>query len=300
MRTELCKRLGIEVPIFAFTHCRDVVVEVSRAGGLGVLGAAGFRPEQLERELHWIDDHVDGKPYGVDVIMPIEFVDADPKALAGMIPEGHKQWLESVMKRYNVPPLPDDYDDARYISAEEVSWRPEQSRALLDVAFSHPIKMIVNALGVPPKDVIDLAHEHGVLIGGLCGKAKHAIRQKEAGVDFVIAQGHEAGGHTGEIASMVLTPEVVRARSPRRWPWVRKAPGAGRFGSPQRRATWIRCPNASSSRPRRPIRCALECSVESPRGCCEASSPTRGKSRIAQASCRCRFRACSFTTRAFG
>jgi len=90
MRTELCERLGIEVPIFAFTHCRDVVVEVSRAGGLGVLGAAGFRPEQLEKELQWIDDHVDGKPYGVDVIMPIEYVDADPKALANMIPDGHR------------------------------------------------------------------------------------------------------------------------------------------------------------------------------------------------------------------
>ena len=88
MRTELCERLGIEVPIFAFTHCRDVVVEVSRAGGLGVLGAAGFRPEQLEKELQWIDDHVDGKPYGVDVIMPTEYVDADPKALADMIPDG--------------------------------------------------------------------------------------------------------------------------------------------------------------------------------------------------------------------
>jgi len=214
MRTELCERLGIEVPIFAFTHCRDVVVEVSRAGGLGVLGAAGFRPEQLEKELQWIDDQVDGKPYGVDVIMPLEYVDADPKALADMIPEGHRQWLESLMERYGVPPLPDNYDDARYIAADEVNWRPEQSRALLDVAFSHPIKMIVNALGVPPKDLIDRAHEQGVLIGGLCGKPKHAIRQKEAGLDFVIAQGHEAGGHTGEIATMVLTPEVVRAVAP--------------------------------------------------------------------------------------
>ena len=70
MRTPICDRLEIEFPIFAFSHCRDVVAAVSRAGGMGVLGALAFSPEQLEIELTWIDEHVDGKPYGVDVVMP--------------------------------------------------------------------------------------------------------------------------------------------------------------------------------------------------------------------------------------
>ena len=70
MKTEICRRLGIEFPIFAFSHCRDVVAAVSRAGGLGVLGAVAYSPEQLELELKWIDEHVDGKPYGVDTVIP--------------------------------------------------------------------------------------------------------------------------------------------------------------------------------------------------------------------------------------
>src|SRR5271154_7637892 len=75
MQTPLCDLFGIEYPIFAFTHCRDVVAAVSKAGGLGVLGAVGFSPEQLEIELDWIDEHVNGKPYGVDTVMPQKAVE---------------------------------------------------------------------------------------------------------------------------------------------------------------------------------------------------------------------------------
>ncbi len=77
MKTEICGRLGIEFPIFAFSHCRDVVAAVSRAGGLGVLGAVAYSPEQLELELKWIDEHVDGKPYGVDTVIPAKYIGKD-------------------------------------------------------------------------------------------------------------------------------------------------------------------------------------------------------------------------------
>ena len=214
MRTPLCETFGIEVPIFAFTHCRDVVVEVSRAGGLGVLGCAGFRPEQLAEELRWIDDHVGGKPYGVDVIMPLNYVEVDSGKLEAMIPSEHKTWLNQLLQRYNVPELPPEFDSSHLVGGDEIAWTHDLSRALLDVAFSHPIKMIVNALGPFPKDVVDRAHERGILVGGLAGKPKHAVRQVEAGVDVVIAQGHEAGGHTGDITTMVLIPQVVEAVSP--------------------------------------------------------------------------------------
>ena len=74
MQTEICSRLGIEFPIFAFSHCRDVVAAVSKAGGFGVLGAVAFSPEQLETELDWIDAHVGDRPYGVDIIVPAKYV----------------------------------------------------------------------------------------------------------------------------------------------------------------------------------------------------------------------------------
>ena len=76
MRTPICNRLGIEFPIFAFSHCRDVVAAVTNAGGFGVLGALAYEPERLEIELNWIDDHVQGRPYGVDFAMPVKYVGA--------------------------------------------------------------------------------------------------------------------------------------------------------------------------------------------------------------------------------
>jgi len=89
VRTPLCERLGIDMPIFAFSHCRDVVAAVSRSGGFGVLGALAFSPSELETELDWIDEHVGGRPYGVDIVMPASIAGAelgfDPQAFEAMI-----------------------------------------------------------------------------------------------------------------------------------------------------------------------------------------------------------------------
>jgi NAD(P)H-dependent flavin oxidoreductase YrpB (nitropropane dioxygenase family) len=216
MRTRICDTFGIEFPIFAFSHCRDVVAAVSRAGGLGVLGALAFSNEQLEVELDWIDQHVGGKPYGVDVVMPASYAgagDLDPEhmeeQLEAMIPQKHKDWINKVLDENHVPPMPPD---------EEVhgllGWTHEGARPQVDIALAHPIKLLVNALGPPPKDIVDLAHEHGVKVAALIGSVQQAQRQVNQGVDIIVAQGHEAGGHTGEIASMVLLPEVVDAVAP--------------------------------------------------------------------------------------
>src|SRR2546422_2358524 len=117
MKTRICDTFGIEFPIFAFSHCRDVVAAVSRAGGLGMLGALAFSPEQLEIELKWIDEHTDGKPYGVDVVMPAAYAGAgelDPEhmveQLQSMIPDQHRQWLDKVLDEYGLPRLEDDDD----------------------------------------------------------------------------------------------------------------------------------------------------------------------------------------------
>ena len=216
MRTELCDVFGIDVPLFAFSHCRDVVAAVSRAGGMGVLGALAFTPEQLEVELRWIDDHVDGRPYGVDVIIPASYAGAELNGpdlatqLAAMIPERHRQFVEDVLTRHGVPPLPADVARPHGL----LGWTNQGGRSQVEVALSHPIALLANALGPAPADVVTQAHAHGVRVAGLVGTAEHARRQVAAGVDVIVAQGTEAGGHTGEISTMVLVPDIVDAVAP--------------------------------------------------------------------------------------
>jgi NAD(P)H-dependent flavin oxidoreductase YrpB (nitropropane dioxygenase family) len=216
MRTPLCDLFGIEYPIFAFTHCRDVVAAVSKAGGLGVLGAVGFSPEQLDIELDWIDEHVGGKPYGVDTVMPQKSVDVEGgnpdemmAQIRSMIDANHWRFVDDLMARFDLPPLP--VDDAPH---GVLGWTDEVAHRHVEIALAHPIALIANALGSPPRDVIEQAHEHGVKVAALAGRAQHAQRHVNNGVDVVVAQGYEAGGHTGEIATMVLVPEVVDAVSP--------------------------------------------------------------------------------------
>ncbi len=219
MRTNIARTLGCDVPIFAFSHCRDVVVEVTKAGGFGVLGASTFPPDQLEQELRWIDDHVAGRPYGVDVLIPANYdLEAEAESAGGdlerLIPEQHKQFMERLLSEAGVPPLPED--ERRRVQREIVEGRgnmtPAGARRLLAVALAHPqVKLVVSALGAPPADVTADLKARGVMIGALCGKAAHAARQRAAGVELFIAQGTEAGGHTGDIATMVLVPQIVEA-----------------------------------------------------------------------------------------
>jgi NAD(P)H-dependent flavin oxidoreductase YrpB (nitropropane dioxygenase family) len=213
MRTRVTDMFGIELPIFAFSHCRDVVAAVSKAGGMGVLGALAYTPEELEMELKWIDDHVDGKPYGVDVVMPASYEGAEfaPEELLGrlqaMIPEGHRQFVEDLLTGHGVPPLSADAEAGKKL----LGWTDATARPQVEVALRHPIALLANALGPPPRDVVDLAHSHGVKVAALASTPRHALKQVEVGVDMVVAQGTEAGGHTGEISTMVLIPQVVDA-----------------------------------------------------------------------------------------
>jgi NAD(P)H-dependent flavin oxidoreductase YrpB (nitropropane dioxygenase family) len=210
MRTPISDQLGIDYPIFAFTPSEHVAAAVSRAGGLGVLGCVRFNDaEELEAVLTWMDENCDGKPYGVDIVMPAKIPDEGSAVdLGKYIPEGHRKFVDDTLRKLGVPPLPADGDPAR---DGVLGWLHSVARTHVDVAVKHPIKLIANALGSPPKDVIDLAHEHGVPVAALAGKAKHARSHVDNGVDIVIAQGTEAGGHTGEIATMVLVPEIVDA-----------------------------------------------------------------------------------------
>jgi NAD(P)H-dependent flavin oxidoreductase YrpB (nitropropane dioxygenase family) len=216
MKTRASEMFGIDLPIFAFSHCRDVVAAVSKAGGLGVLGALAFSPEQLEIELNWIDEHVDGKPYGVDVVMPAKYAGAgelDPERmgeqLKEMIPQQHRDWVNQLLAEHDVPELSEE-DRSEGL----LGWVHEKGREQVQIALEHPIKLLANALGSPPKDVVDLAHDHGVKVAALCGSVQQAERHVNQGVDIVVAQGGEAGGHTGDVASLVLWPDVVDAVAP--------------------------------------------------------------------------------------
>src|SRR5918995_1106090 len=218
MRTEFCETLGIEFPIFAFSHCRDVVAEVSRAGGLGVLGAVGFSPDQLETELAWLDEHVGDRPYGVDIVIPskyegmdLDMLPADLEAeLVKHVPQEHRDFGAKILADHGVPELPPEQKHH-----ELLGWTAATAAPPVQVILRHDkARLVANALGTPPADVVDHIQASGRLVGALCGSVKHALRHKDAGLDFVVCQGTEGGGHCGEVASVVLWPQVIDAVAP--------------------------------------------------------------------------------------
>jgi len=209
VRTPLCTLLDIEHPIVGFTPSEHVAAAISRAGGLGVLGCVRFNdPAELDAVLHWMDANTGGRPYGVDVVMPAKVpTEGAPVDLSQLIPPGHKDFVERTLVKLGVPPLPDGSPAGDGV----LGWLHSVARQHVEVALTHPARLIANALGPPPADIIERAHDRGMLVAALAGKAEHARSHVASGVDIVVAQGYEAGGHTGEIASMVLIPEIVDA-----------------------------------------------------------------------------------------
>lgn len=219
MHTALCDELGIEFPIFAFTHCRDVVVAVSKAGGFGVLGAVGFTPEQLEIECAWIDEHIGDHPYGVDIVIPNKYegmnTDMSGEELAEMlkkmVPQQHLDFAKKILADHGVPTA-----DADSNALQLLGWTEATATPQVEVALRHPkVTLIANALGTPPVDMIKHIHESGRKVAALCGSPAQAIKHADADVDIIIAQGGEGGGHCGDVGSIVLWPQVVKAVAPR-------------------------------------------------------------------------------------
>jgi NAD(P)H-dependent flavin oxidoreductase YrpB (nitropropane dioxygenase family) len=214
MKSPICDMLGIEFPLLAFSHCRDVVAAVSRAGGFGVLGATTHSPESIEQELKWIDDHVDGKPYGLDVLIPENIStsgekDVTWKSLESRISPEHRAFTKNLLGKYGI-----ELKTREVAANVPQPFDGERALDVLDAAFRHPIRLIANALGVPPKAMIEMGKKHGVPVAALVGAKEHALRQVAAGVDILVVQGTEAGGHCGEVSTMVLVPEVIKAIKP--------------------------------------------------------------------------------------
>jgi len=219
MKSPICDMLGIEFPLVAFTHCRDVVVEVSKAGGMGVLGAAGMSAEKLEIELAWIDDHIGGLPYGVDLIVPNNFATKGeahrPGSNVSKVPDTHKSFVKDILRRHDIDP-DEIVSDERMKRGTRLGDNMVEGGALslLDVAFAHPIRLIANALGTPPAYMTERAKKAGVIVAALVGAKEHAIKQVNADVDILVVAGGEAGGHCGDVSTLVLVPEISEAVKP--------------------------------------------------------------------------------------
>lgn len=214
LNSKICKMLDIEFPLLAFTHCRDVVAAVTNAGGMGVFGAVSLPPDRLEEELAWIDAHTNGKPYGVDLIVPNKFVGKGEtitkQQMLDMIPQEHKDFANDILEQHNVDT--DDIEENRAFSMQFGDNLKEAAAiSSMEVAFKHNIKLIANALGVPPQSMLDMAKAHDVKVAALLGTREHAVAQVNAGVDILVVAGGEAGGHCGEVSTMVLVPEVYEA-----------------------------------------------------------------------------------------
>jgi len=216
MNSRLCDELGIEFPLFAFSHCRDVIAAVTNAGGFGVLGAAGHSPETLDIELNWIDEQVGGKSYGVDLLVPTSMDSKEHSLTAAeledRIPEEHKRYIAQLLAQHDIDTR-DLWDNSVQEGVGD-NMREVGAGKILDAAFSHPVKLVVNALGVPPDFMFERARAKGIKVGALAGAREHAIKHAEAGVDVIIVAGTEAGGHCGEVSTMVLLPEVLDALAP--------------------------------------------------------------------------------------
>jgi NAD(P)H-dependent flavin oxidoreductase YrpB (nitropropane dioxygenase family) len=218
VRTPLSDEFGLDLSLFAFSYMPDVVIEVCKAGGMGVLGAVRFTPDELSEAIAYIEKAIGGRPYGVDIVMP-----AKTEAVAGMemgalhemlekmIPQEHRDFVERLLEEHGVPQLPEGAQQQRDL----LSWNDTEAREQVVRSLDRPdVKILVNALGPPPKDIVDEAHEAGVKVAALVGRRDHALKQIANGVDIIVAQGTEAGGHSGDIATMVLVPEVVEAVAP--------------------------------------------------------------------------------------
>jgi len=218
MKTPITEMFDIEFPIVAFTHCRDVVTAVSKAGGLGVLGAVGHGDEALETDLAWIEEEIGDRPYGVDLIVPARYAGSEEGGLQvadllATIPGAHREFLDELLERYDVPENP----EAPSGWAERPGDAPfsaNRASRQLDISLAHRPALVANALGPPPRDMLDRCHELGIKVAALAGTKVHAERHVATGADIIIAQGTEGGGHTGQIGSMVLLPEVVDAVAP--------------------------------------------------------------------------------------
>jgi NAD(P)H-dependent flavin oxidoreductase YrpB (nitropropane dioxygenase family) len=206
LHTRLCDEYGCEFPIVAFAHTKDVIAAVTNAGGIGVLGATGSTPDEIDSDIQWIRERVGDKPFGVDLLVPASFVQGNLEDLEAMIPQEHRDFVEGLMRDNDMPEPKGEIEGG--IDAGLM----EKARKQLEVVLEQRVPIFASGLG-SPAFILDEAHARGTKCWGLIGMRRQAVRQLDAGVDTIIAQGGDSGGHSGHIGTFSLVPEVVKARN---------------------------------------------------------------------------------------
>jgi len=204
LHTKLCDSLGIEFPIVAFTHCKDVAAAVIHAGAFAVLGETQHKPDEIAADIEWLKEKIGDKPYGIDLVFPASVPPAGTiDELLAQIPKEQHDFVEDMKKRHKIPPpkkTPELYD---------LGWMTQEvPRKQLEVALDLKVPVLASGLG-NPAFVVEAAHERGMQVWGLVGKPRQAKRELEAGVDVIVAQGIDAGGHTGPIGTFSIVPQVA-------------------------------------------------------------------------------------------
>jgi len=204
LHTPLCDKLGIEYPIVAFTHCKDVAVAVINSGGFAVLGEALHTPDHIAADIRWIRERIGGKPFGIDLVLPSSVPEEKTvEELLAMIPPEHRAFEQAIKLKYKVP-------DPKVRPDIHVWGGLDQKRMLaqLEVVFDERVPVFASGLG-SPAFLLERAHQLGMQVWGLVGKPRQAERQLAAGTDVIIAQGYDAAGHTGNIGTFSIVPQVV-------------------------------------------------------------------------------------------
>ena len=204
LHTKLCDSLGIEYPIVAFTHCKDVVAAVTNAGAFAVMGETHHTPEEIEADIKWIREKVGDKPFGIDLVFPASVPPMGSiEELKSKIPAEQREFTNDIKKRYELP------EPKREPELYELGWMTQDvPRKQLEVVLDEKVAVLASGLG-SPVFILEAAHARGMQVWGLIGKPRQAKRELEAGVDAIIAQGIDAAGHTGTIGTFSIVPEIV-------------------------------------------------------------------------------------------
>ncbi|MBS0331264.1 MAG: nitronate monooxygenase, partial [Proteobacteria bacterium] len=202
LTNDLCRRFGVRYPIFGFSHSVAVTVAVTKAGGLGVYGATRDTPEEISRHLAEIRAQVGELPFGVDLVLPRGMPEHnDRDAIEREIPEGHRAFVGSIAERFQVPQPSGPGLRSRFVRSEAVA--DAQIRAVIESS----VDLFACGIGAPPKAVAE-AKARGKTTCALVGSKRHAEEALRTGVDLIVAQGSEAGAHTGQIGTFTLVPQV--------------------------------------------------------------------------------------------
>jgi NAD(P)H-dependent flavin oxidoreductase YrpB (nitropropane dioxygenase family) len=203
LQTSLGKRLGVKYPIFSFAHSIEVTAAVSNAGGYGVYGATRDTPEEIHERLNLLRQMVGDKPFGVDLVLPRGMPPTDDRAvIEAELPEQHREFVKGIYEKYNVPKASGPGMRSRFVRSEEMA--QQQIRAVLE----SDVDMFACGIGAPV-DAVSQAKADGKLTLALVGSPHHAQSALASGADLLVAQGYDAGAHTGQIGTFSLVPQIV-------------------------------------------------------------------------------------------